>query len=223
MAWRLANSLVTLRNQLNAAYPNRSIASDGTKGDAAHAKTVSQHNPNKAGVVTAMDITHDPRNGVDGQTLADRLVLDNRTWYVIFNRRIRYYGGQWQSYNGANPHTKHVHISTVQNPGGYDDPRVWNILNSQMKGESMVNEEILWRLYWTYLNRPPNQGDIEAWLKPGDKKTNDLILTLEAAAERKQWVDNNNNKLAELEKLQKSKGFEEVGTLQGIKLFKEKV
>lgn len=33
MAWRLAKSLVTLREQVNALSPNRSRVSDGTIGD----------------------------------------------------------------------------------------------------------------------------------------------------------------------------------------------
>lgn len=107
--------------------------------------------------------------------------------------------------------------------GVYDfNNKPLNPLNEQDQpnkgGESMVNEEILWRVFWSYFNRPPNAGDIKYWLNSGPKKTNDLILTVEASAERKQWVDNNNAKLAELEELQKSGGFEEVP----FKVFKKK-
>lgn len=46
MAWRLAGSLVTFRDQLNAAFPNRSKISDGFIGDAAHQAqgSASDHN-----------------------------------------------------------------------------------------------------------------------------------------------------------------------------------
>lgn len=81
---------------------------------------------------------------------------------------------------------------------------------NQPKGDSMVNEEILWRLYWSYLNRAPNAQDIQAWLKSGEKKTNDLILTLESAPERTQYVNGINGKLAELEALKASGDLEEV-------------
>lgn len=133
MAWRLANSLVSLRDKVNTHYPNRSRASDGTIGDAAHSSRVSQHNPNSAGVVTAVDITHDPVNGYDGQALADRLIRDPRVWYVIFNRRI--WEGKWTPYSGSNPHDKHVHVSVKQDPANYDNSSTWNL-----KGEEMFNE-----------------------------------------------------------------------------------
>ncbi|HKV33547.1 MAG TPA: hypothetical protein VJP89_04485, partial [Pyrinomonadaceae bacterium] len=61
MAWRVAKSLLRLREQINELAPNRSKASDGTIGDAAHASRKSDHNPwvkdGSIGVVTAMDIT----------------------------------------------------------------------------------------------------------------------------------------------------------------------
>jgi hypothetical protein len=67
MAWRPAKSLIQLRDQINQIAPNRSKASDGTIGDAAHASRASDHNPwvreGDAGVVTAIDITHDPDDG----------------------------------------------------------------------------------------------------------------------------------------------------------------
>ena len=59
MAWRLARSLETLRAQINALSPNRSKASDGTIGDAAHSARTSDHNPDGGGVVRALDLTHD--------------------------------------------------------------------------------------------------------------------------------------------------------------------
>ena len=137
--WRLANSLTKLRNEINLAYPNRSKASDGTIGDSAHSSRTSQHNPNPAGVVTAMDITHDPAHGVDGQTLANQLIKDSRTWYVIFNRRI-WQAGKWSIYKGTNPHDKHVHISVKQTPAYYDNANNWNIINDMAK-DAMTKAE----------------------------------------------------------------------------------
>src|SRR5688572_5430698 len=110
MAWRLAKSLITLRNQINQLAPYRSTASDGTIGDSAHAAVKSEHNPNSAGVVTAMDITHDPAQGADMNALASKLISsgDDRIWYIIFNKRI-WEGGSWSPYYGANDHSKHLH------------------------------------------------------------------------------------------------------------------
>ena len=44
MAWRVARSLDVLLGQLNALAPERSKASDGSIGDAAHASRSSDHN-----------------------------------------------------------------------------------------------------------------------------------------------------------------------------------
>lgn len=125
MAWREAHSLRDLRLQLNAAFPKRSIISDGGIGDAAHQATDSDHNARKKGkdgmrVFTARDFTHDPKTGIDCNWLADTLVLnkDPRVKYIIWNKRIcRAYPAhglkawQWGPYSGKNAHSKHLHIS----------------------------------------------------------------------------------------------------------------
>lgn len=132
MAWRLAKSLEVLRDQINKAYPNRSKKSDGTIGDAAHASRKSDHNPwvksNGLGVVTAIDITHDPANGVDGHVLSRQLADDPRTKYVIYNFQIyRSYKPKlgWASYSGTNPHVHHVHLSV--RPELMDQTTPWPI------------------------------------------------------------------------------------------------
>ncbi|MBV8508742.1 MAG: hypothetical protein JO289_01130 [Xanthobacteraceae bacterium] len=92
--WRVARSLEVLRNQVNAAYPGRRKEHDGTIGDAAHQAQMSDHNPwvkdGAAGVVTALDITHDPAHGVDTYAIAETLRRnrDHRIKYIISNRRI---------------------------------------------------------------------------------------------------------------------------------------
>lgn len=129
MAWRLAKSLEVLRSQINARHPNRSKLSDGTIGDTAHQATASDHNPNSAGVVTAMDITHDPANGVDTWRLADvlRQNKDPRIKYVISNGRIfssSVDAWQWRKYTGANAHAHHVHVSVGVD---YDNQAQWKL------------------------------------------------------------------------------------------------
>lgn len=129
-AWRLAKSLEQLRRQINAASPNRNKASDGTIGDLAHSKTKSDHNPDKDGVVKAMDITHDPGSGVDGTILTESLVAsrDRRIQYIIWNRKIISSTVQpwvWRGYSGSNPHNHHVHISVKADPKLYDNDSLW--------------------------------------------------------------------------------------------------
>lgn len=128
MGWRLAKSLETLRDQVNAAYPGRNKTSDGTIGDARHASSTSDHNPNPAGVVTAIDITHDPAHGVDIGKIAEtlRLSKDPRIKYVICNGRIfssKVSPWVWRQYTGTNAHSKHIHVSV--DAALYDDARPW--------------------------------------------------------------------------------------------------
>lgn len=134
MQWRLAKSLEKLRAQFNAAAPNRSKASDGSIGDAAHASRSSDHNPwvldGKMGIVTAVDITHDPADGVDGNEIAVALLKDPRTKYVIWNRKIAnpdISGGEWRAYSGSNPHDKHVHVSVRAEKDHYDSVAAWSL------------------------------------------------------------------------------------------------
>lgn len=143
MTWRPARSVTDLRDQANAAAPHRSTASDGILGDTAHAATASDHNPNAAGVVCAIDITDDPTNGMPAHQWARALVAavvagtvqpPPDLKYMISNRQIVSQTREpwvWRTYSGASPHTEHVHISVGRGPDGqstapYDDPTDWH-------------------------------------------------------------------------------------------------
>lgn len=140
MSWRLARSLEALRGELDQLAPRRSKVSDGSIGDAAHASRDSDHNPwvkdrSGVGVVRAIDVTHDPKGGMDCQLLAEHLAerLGKHSAlgsgaYVIFRSRIistdRLKEG-WRSYSGSNPHDKHLHVSVGVN--SYDSPEAWGL------------------------------------------------------------------------------------------------
>lgn len=135
MEWRLAKSLEKLRNQLNKDHPKRSKKSDGTIGDAAHQAQGkdSDHNPwikdGSKGVVTAFDITHDPKNGVDIAKLSASLTKsrDKRIKYMIRNQQILVAPNwKWQSYIG-DPHTDHLHLSVKSAKTYYDNTKDWSI------------------------------------------------------------------------------------------------
>lgn len=151
MTWRVADSLLRLRAQVDAAWPGRSRASDGTIGDTAHASqgSASDHNPwvlnGGVGVVTALDLTHDPARGADMAKVAEAIVAsrDPRVKYVIFNRRIVSSTNEpwkWRPYYGQNPHTAHLHVSVVSLPWRYDSRADWTI------GRLTPTEE-----YWLWL------------------------------------------------------------------------
>jgi Putative peptidoglycan binding domain len=136
MGWRLAGSLVALRDQINGMAPGRSKASDGTIGDAAHRHRASRHNPNDAGVVCALDVTDDPAHGCPIHVIAEavRARPHPDLAYVISNGRIagRSTGWSWHRYTGTNPHNKHVHFGVGSGPDGeprqpYDDRTPWNL------------------------------------------------------------------------------------------------
>lgn len=129
MSWYVAPCLVRLEQQLDETFPRRSRASDGTRGDAAHAARTSDHNPDRTskppGEVRAKDVTHDPRNGPDCNHLANELVAsrDYRIKYVIWRRRIWQPRTGWSAYGGENPHDKHLHLSVTE--GGAKDFGPW--------------------------------------------------------------------------------------------------
>lgn len=147
MTWRLALSLAQLRDQVNDRWPNRDKSSDGSVGDAAHATRSSDHNPwvkdGALGVVTAIDITHDPRSGCDSYALADviRASRDPRVKYIISNRRICSSDvdpWQWREYRGANPHDHHVHISVHSDKKRYDAVDPWNLSAAAMPAPKLL-------------------------------------------------------------------------------------
>lgn len=136
---RLAKSLITLIDEVDAKYPDRDRSNDGTIGDTSHQARRSDHNPDSEGVVRALDITHDPAHGVDTYRLAENLRTgrDPRIKYVISNRKI--FGDEgyasrngvsawtWGAYNGTNPHDMHVHVSVNADDALADDTKPWAI------------------------------------------------------------------------------------------------
>jgi len=146
MGWpidpRPAKCLLTLLDQVNHKYPGRAKASDGMIGDAAHQAegSASDHNPwlhdsQGHGVVTAIDITHDPAHGLVIAHLAHALAKsrDHRIKYIITNRRIldsrpEFHPWVWMPYFGSDPHTGHLHLSVVTAQRRYDDTRPWTAL-----------------------------------------------------------------------------------------------
>lgn len=137
MAWRTAESLKQLRAQVNVLAPQRSKASDGTIGDASHQQHTSDHNPwvvdGNVGVVTAIDVTHDPAHGCDAEAIVRKLVgsRDRRIKYLIWKKQIvssQVKPWEWRPYSGANPHTAHFHLSVLPDKAVYDSTDAWTIV-----------------------------------------------------------------------------------------------
>lgn len=124
--WREADCLIELEHEVDAAHPVRLHTIDGTIGDAAHAGRRSDHNPDSAGIVCAIDFTHDPVH-FDSYKFADWLAneiargAEKRisgigSWNVTTQRErwfSRHNGVLWswldQDLSGAS-HRGHVHV-----------------------------------------------------------------------------------------------------------------
>lgn len=126
MSWYLAPSLSALCREVNARWPDRDLASDGTIGDAAHSARDSDHNPNDRNSVNAWDMDKD---GVDVDTVIKAFERHPSSHYWIWNRQIadRDTGWQKRSYSGDNPHTQHVHFSIRQTLAAEQDTSSWGI------------------------------------------------------------------------------------------------
>jgi hypothetical protein len=180
MAWRIAKSLAVLRSEVDRRWPNRSKASDGVIGDAAHAASASDHNPNGSGVVCAFDITHDP-NGPDGAYLSEllRTMRHPDLKYVIWNGRMfssyvraGYGPFEWRPYTGADPHTNHIHVSVGRGSDGqsqppYDDVTPWGVdlpapVPQTPPTPSQEDDEMLWLLQETKDGTTPYKPEV--WL-----------------------------------------------------------
>jgi len=122
---RLCKGGVTLRDQINRRWPKRDKRSDGWIGDKAHASRASDHNPNKAGVVHAIDIDENLGTYANGRTarlLANQLLEyaasglpgAKRLKYVVYEGRISSgtYRRTWWKWRGSGyGHEAHIHVS----------------------------------------------------------------------------------------------------------------
>ena len=119
----LAQSLRTLRTQLNQMSPLREKKHDGWIGDEKHKMRRSDHNPDVRGVVRAIDVTDDTDGkGSDLDALwlreALRQARDPRLKYVISEGEMfsayataHHPAWAWRPYTGDNKHRQHVHVS----------------------------------------------------------------------------------------------------------------
>lgn len=142
VAWREARSLRVALAELNKRAPNRSKASDGSIGDAAHATRDSDHNPwvddptSSVNVVTARDFTHDPLHNANMddifEAMRKRAKAGKMPWLKYLIRRWKIASKKtnwvWVKYQGTNGHIKHGHASVQSTYPLYDTTKAWGIL-----------------------------------------------------------------------------------------------
>jgi hypothetical protein len=124
-----------LRLQVDDSYPDRDRTSDGWIGDVRHSARPSDHNPDAAGIVRAIDIDRDLSGKAKPDLmpdLADQIRLcaksgDLRIKYIIFDGRIASSKRRWawRKYTGSNSHKSHIHISFTS--AGDNDGSFFNI------------------------------------------------------------------------------------------------
>jgi hypothetical protein len=131
-SWKLTDGLQNLRNQVNAAFPDRDKASDGTIGDTAHQAETSGHNrddtpgsrpewdgdPDSTPEVRAWDMDSDLRAApATAQQVVDHIRrlpgVSSVLRYIIYNRKIYRASNGWvaETYDGKSAHTEHIHFS----------------------------------------------------------------------------------------------------------------
>ena len=110
---------IAVLKQATALKPRRKKTSDGILPSRAHIKQnpTSDHNTGYA-----VDLTHDPVNGIDADLVYKHLKSDKRVKYLIFKGRIWIPIKGDHQYDGSNPHNKHIHISIKNNCGNDTSP-----------------------------------------------------------------------------------------------------
>lgn len=119
VAKKATPAAIAVLRQATALRPKRKKASDGLLPSAAHLKQSpnSDHNTGYA-----VDLTHDPLNGIDCFLFFDELKKDKRVKYLIFSGKIWSAKNGEARYTGANQHNKHLHISIKENCGNDTSP-----------------------------------------------------------------------------------------------------
>ena len=120
IAKKATPAAIAVLRQATALRPKRKKASDGLLPSAAHL-TQSPNSDHNTGY--AVDITHDPIDGIDGQEVFTHLQSDKRVKYLIFKGKIWTADKGVHKYTGSNQHNKHCHISIKDGCG--DDTSPW--------------------------------------------------------------------------------------------------
>ena len=125
VAKKATPAAIAVLRQATALRPKRKKASDGLLPSAAHLKAspTSDHNTG-----LAVDLTHDPANGIDCFDIFQKLKEDKRVKYLIFSAKIwskeKAKAGD-RNYTGSNLHHKHLHISINDGMGNDTSPWFW--------------------------------------------------------------------------------------------------
>ena len=130
---------IAVLRQATALYPKRKKLSDGLLPSLAHRKA-SPNSDHNTGL--AVDLTHDPDNGIDCTLIFEKLKEDERVSYLIFNKKIwsrKYAKSGNRKYSGSNPHVKHLHISINADKANDTSPWFWWLNQPKVVNQIMAN------------------------------------------------------------------------------------
>ena len=127
---QLVKAGVTLRDQVDAKWVNRDRRSDGWIGDSAHANRASYHNPDKRGLVFAIDIDENfgigkLRNGGAAKRFTNEMLAysrstlpgHDRVLHVVYEDKVASgtYKATWWKWRGKGyGHQQHIHITFTE-------------------------------------------------------------------------------------------------------------
>jgi hypothetical protein len=125
LAKKASPAAIAVLRQATALKPLRKKISDGLLPSAAHQKQ-SPNSDHNTGL--AVDLTHDPKHGIDCAEIFEKLKEDKRVDYLIFNGLIWSKAKAKQGnrpYTGSNLHKKHLHISIREEFANDTSPWFW--------------------------------------------------------------------------------------------------
>jgi hypothetical protein len=133
-----------LFDEIDALAPDRDTSSDGWIGDASHAGSSSDHNPDESGntpyedadsidEVHAIDVDETTRADVSMAQIVDHILdrcrsgEERRLHYIIYERTIYEDDNDWEAadYYGSNAHDKHAHFSACYETDRESDRSPW--------------------------------------------------------------------------------------------------
>ena len=141
LAKKATPAAIAVLRQATALKPLRKKLSDGLLPSAAHQKQNPKSDHNTG---LAVDLTHDPKNGIDCADIFEKLKDDARVEYLIFNGKI------WskakakegnRKYTGSNKHTKHIHIFIKEDMAKDTSP--WFLWLNQPKIITQIGAKIV--------------------------------------------------------------------------------
>jgi hypothetical protein len=125
IAKKATPAAIAVLRQATAISPSRKKVSDGLLPSKAH---INQSPNSDHNTGFAVDLTDDPKHGIDCADIFQKLKEDKRVKYLIFKGKIwsveRAAEGD-REYSGSNPHNKHLHISINDGMGKDTSPWFW--------------------------------------------------------------------------------------------------